>query len=345
MQWIDQKYLGILSNRLPLFRKRGSVYNCRCPLCGDSKTNKLKARGYFLLTKGSYIFYCHNCNAALPLRSFLEQVDKELAGQYIQDVYLETNNNTSKKLPVKQPTIEQFSWPRYLLNSPLKELKKISQLRVDHPAKKYVEKRKLPVQSHSFLFYAPNFNKWVNSFIPNKLPEKKEPRLVIPFIDKKNNLIGFTGRSFGTSEPRYITIMLGEDALKIFGLDRANLTKRTYITEGPIDSLFLSNALALGGSGFLQLASKLGLDNDEVYRKNIVLVYDNEPRNKDIVKLMSKALNKGWSVCIWPDNLHEKDINEMVLSGKTSWEIEKLIDQHTYSGLQGITRLNEWKRV
>lgn len=259
---------------------------------------------------------------------------------YQRELYMEKATTHSSILPVKDPPIEQFSWPRYLLDSPIKELKKISQLRHDHPAKLYVIKRKIPPKLHSQLFYAPNFNKWVNSFIPKKMPDIVEPRLVIPFIDKKNNLVGFTGRSFGNENLRYVTVMINDSSPKIYGLDRVNLTKTTYILEGPIDSMFIENSIAMAGTGIENAGQLAGIDPSRC-----VMVYDNEPRNKDIVKKMRKLIKKGWSVCIWPESIKEKDVNDMVLAGMQPEAIMNIIKENTCSGLEASLRLETWKKT
>jgi hypothetical protein len=276
----------------------------------------------------------------MSLSKFLEMFDKEMFSQYLTENYLEKQKEYRERKPVAQPTIEQFSWPRYLLDSPVKHLKKISQLRYDHPAKKYVESRKIPNALHGQLFYAPNFNKWVNSFIPDKLPaERTEPRLVIPFINKKNELIGFTGRSFG-DELRYVTVLINDEAPKMYGLDRANLNKLTYILEGPIDSMFMPNSVAMAGSDFVKVAKEVGIDP-----ALSVVVFDNEPRNKEIIGKLRKAIKRGWKVCIWPHNVEQKDVNDMVLAGMTPEQIKSIIDKNTFEGLLALTKLLEWKKT
>ena len=76
--------------------------------------------------------------------------------------------------------------------------------------------------------------------------------------------------------------------------------------------------------------------------KEAVFVYDNEPRNKQIIDRISKAIDKGFEVVIWPTNLEEKDINDMFLAGH---DVQSLVEFNTYTGLEAQVKLSEWKKV
>jgi hypothetical protein len=211
-------------------------------------------------------------------------------------------------------------------------------LKGGHPAKTYIENRQIPANQHYKLYYAPKFNEWVNSIIPGKLPEQERdaPRLILPFIDDKGNLFGFQGRAFDKYSLRYITIMIDPTMPKIFGLDTIDFERKYYVVEGPIDSLFLDNAVAMAGAD----GSGAGLSHIE----NAIMVFDNEPRNKEICSRMEKCLDKGYKVCIWPTNVVDKDINDMILSNINNADVQLIIDQNTYSGLQGKLKLTYWRK-
>ena len=343
MNYIDLKYTNLLSNRLERFSvKDTSPYrvNFRCPICGDSTKSRTKTRGWILEKNNSAIMYCHNCGASMGLRKFLQQVDPILYNDYIIDTRLDKDilkkqveelTSPLDKLTHKVPTFKKRG-------SPLLSIRKISQLRDDHPAKTYIKKRLIPNNKHYKLYYAPKFNDWVNSIIPDKLPTvgKDAPRLILPFIDKKGNMFGFQGRAFDKYSLRYITIMIDPEMPKIFGLDTVDFGRKYYVVEGPIDSLFLDNAVAMAGAD----GSGSGLSHIE----NAVMVFDNEPRNKEICARMEKCLEKGYKVCIWPTNFLDKDINDAILSNRTCAEVQLIIDQNTYSGLQGKLKLSYWRK-
>lgn len=334
MLFIDHKYASLLSNRLQRFTRIGDKsYNFRCPICGDSKKNSYKSRGYLYEKKDTLLFYCHNCNVSLSIGNFLKQIDNDLYNQYRQESYLNKERGASL-----QPDITKIEWPKYRLNSPLKSLKKISQLEHNHPAKVYVQKRMIPPSAHYKLFYAPKFKTWINSVLPDKfdLDKGDEPRLILPFINKEQHCFGVQGRSFSPTGQRYITAIFDERFPKVFGLDTMDDSATIYVTEGPIDSLFLPNAIAMAGSDL----------NDNYFPvstlNKMVFVYDNEPRNKQIVQRMENTIDKGYNIVIWPDNMQLKDINDMVMSNTNPIDI---IKQNIFSGLSAKARISAWKRI
>lgn len=341
MDWIDQKYINIVSTRLERFKKVGRAYTFRCPICGDSQKNKYKTRGYILEKPIGVIFYCHNCHASLKLKGFLARIDSNLAEDYGRERFTEKYKD-QPKAEVK-PDISKVALPNFLKgDSPLKGLKRISQLVHDHPAKRYVSGRKIPTPMHHKLFYAPKFKTWVNTLIPDKFdPENDEPRLIIPFLDKDGNCYGFQGRSFAKQAMlRYITIMLDESKPKIFGLDAVDTSQRFYVLEGPIDSMFLQNAVAMAGA---DMSSIFG--DDPNVKQNGILVFDNEPRNIDIVKRIDSSIDHGYNVCFWPSEILQKDVNDMVLAGRKPADVQLIIDVNTFSGLAAKLKLASWKKV
>ena len=331
--WIDVKYANLVSSKLERFKIKTYNPYCasfRCPICGDSKKSSLKTRGGFFQKQDAIIFKCFNCGAGRNVASFLREIEPSLYKEYVMETYTDKN---PKQLDTPNP-LKRLDYLKS--GSPLLKLKKISQLEWNHPAKLYVLNRKIPNISHSKLFYCPKFASWTNSIIPQKLDTKNNnPRLIIPFIDSNGKMFGYQGRSFDPNDKlRYITIMLQPDK-KIFGLDTVNFSKRHYIVEGPIDSLFLPNAIAMAGADI----------NMEVINTNSVFVYDNEPRNLDIVKRMKKILDSGYNVCIWPSTLKYKDINDMILGGMLQKQIVDIINNNTYNGMLGIIKFNEWKKI
>ncbi len=337
MHYIDYKYVNMLSVRLDRFTVKSTnpyKVNFRCPICGDSQTSKTKTRGWILEKDNKAMFHCFNCSTSLGLKNLLRSVDINLYNNYIIDFKMDLGQVVKEEIQSPIDTLVHKVPQFKKANSPLLKIKKISQLQPDHPAKRYVENRKIPTSSHYKLYYTPKYNAWVNTILPDKLNDKMdEPRLVIPFIDKNGILIGFTGRSFKKDGLRYLTIMLDESKPKIFGLNTVDFTRPYYIVEGPIDSLFIDNAIATGDAG----GSDLALENTE----NAIYVFDNEPRNKQICDRMEKLLDKGYKLCIWPTNLVDKDINDAIMSGL---DPQSIIEKNIYSGLVGKLQLSHWRK-
>ena len=340
MLLIDKKYIGIISSRLSKFvRKSDKLYNCRCPICGDSKNNSGKTRGYFYEKKDYMLYYCHNCGASMRFATFLKSFDHNTFNDYVNETFLEKNKASPK--PVTTPSIETFAQPVFQKTGILSGLRKISSLEVNHPAKMYIMQRKIPSDTHYKLFYTPKFKEYVNNLIPGKFADggKDEPRIIIPFLDENKKCFGFQGRAIGPSKIRYITIILDDSRPKIFGLDTLQPEKKLFVVEGPIDSLFLPNAIAMAGSD----ASMDWLDKK--HHSNVVFVYDNEPRNIEIVKKMLKVVERGFKIVIWPEHVQEKDINDMVLAGRSQVDILKMINDNTHEGLQAQLAITFWRKV
>ena len=330
--YIDVKYINLCSTVLERFKqKTTNLWNFRCPICGDSKKHKNKCRGFIYEKRNKYFYRCHNCNVGTSFNKFLEQINPALHRDYLTENYKEEAGKKDVKT-----ILPKFDFvPKF--NNVLEGMESISRLAQSHPAYRYLQKRLIPEKHFRYLYLCKEFKKWTNSILPDKFSslslKHDAPRLVIPFFDEQHNVIGYQGRSFDPNEQsKYITIkMKGVDNL-IYGQERLDIKQKVYCVEGPLDSLFLPNCLASAGLNFKGL------------KLNTIIVLDNERRNVQIVDALKKVIANGYSVCIWPDDVKEKDINEMVMGGMTSEEIVNVIDNNTYSGLQADFQLSQWKK-
>jgi len=332
---IDRTFLLRLSPKLNKFtQKKEDLYNFRCPLCGDSQKNKSKSRGYVYRKKNDYFYMCHNCSVSTNFFNFLDKVDPGLSKEYSLERYKDSasGNNYVK------PNFEEFKTelPKFKKTLGIPAVKSLPK---EHYAKVYVESRKIPEGFHSELYFAEDFKGFVESLqIEKEGLKEDDPRLVIPFYDADKNLIAFQGRALGESKLRYITVKLSDDNNKVFGLDRINQEEMIYVVEGPIDSMFLKNAVATADSN-LSSISKL------FDKTKVVLVYDNEPRNKDICKQIGKCIDEHYNVVIWPEYIVEKDINDMILNGFSPEEIQDIIDKNTFVNLRAKMEFINWKKI
>ena len=335
VDFVDLKYAQMLSGRLDNFKIRHRApmkINFRCPICGDSQKSRSKARGWLLERNNSFSYYCHNCGASQGFSYFLKGQDPMLYNDYVAEKFVAKANNTVESTKTNDEAFKTQA-PVFQKN-PLKKLKKVSQLAFDHPIKKYITSRRIPTNHHYRLYFAPKFKTWINEIIPGKFENvgKDEPRLVIPFLDDRGRVFGVSARGFKDGGLRYITIMFDERP-KIFGLDKVNFDETYYIVEGAIDSFFLSNAIAMNGAE----------GNGNAASEQAVYVFDAEPRNKEIHKRMEKVIKNGYKVCIWPSDVPGKDINEMYLNGLEN--VEKIIEDNTYQGLQAELKFAEWRKT
>ena len=323
MDLVDSKYIGLVSSRLQKFKKvKNDLYNFRCPICGDSQKHKNKARGYFYVVKNNTNFKCHNCGASLSLNNFLKTIDTTLHKQYTLEKFKE--GHTGKGFVVEAPKLE-FKKPVFRKKLDLPKASENSY------AKEYLEERKLNPEK---FYFTDKFKEWTNTKKQTfDSTYRDEPRIIIPMYDKGKNLIGFQGRSLTHNSVKYITVMLNDEAPKLYGLETIDEEKPIYIVEGPFDSTFVENSVAMCGSD---------VDIRSFGWGDHIWVLDNEPRNREIVNRIAKLIDRGEKVVIWGNNIVEKDINDMVLAGH---DVMSMIKSNTYSGLEAQVKFNIWKKI
>ena len=320
MNLIDSKYIGLVSSRLGNFKRvKSDLYNFRCPICGDSKKNKTKTRGYLYTIKADVNFRCHNCGASMTFSNFLKEIDPVVHKQYVFERFKQ--GSTGRGTVVEEPVFK-FEAPTFKssIDLPLASTVDVSRI--------YLEKRKLDPTK---FYYAERFVEYVNSHKQN-LDVKEHPRIIIPLYYEKN-LVGVQGRTLNSNSVKYITTIFYDEAPKIYGLDNIRRDAPVFVTEGPFDSTFLLNSIAMCGAD--SDVRKWGVSTP-------VWVYDNEPRSKEITTRISQTIAKGDSVVIWPSNVHEKDINDMVLAGH---DVQSIVESNTYDGLEAHLKFTTWKRI
>jgi len=345
--YIDKKYINLVSVYLEKFKwKSDTLANCRCPICGDSQKNKNKARGFFY-QKGSDFFYkCHNCGAGHSLYRFIESVSPNLTKEYALERWKTGENGNSNYIKPKEEEMV-FAKPKFKAKHDLlKPLLRVKDAPANHIVRQFVEMRKIPKKHWDILYYTEDFGSYMKLVDPDVERMIPEPRLVIPFFNKKNDVVAVQGRVLtlngeanARTTARYITVKADKSIERLwYGMWRANPKKRVYVVEGPIDSLFVPNTVAMVGAGAIDQIPSRFVNTDMVY------ALDNEPRNKQIVSYMEKLIDMGKNVCIWPDELKEKDINDMVYTMSTS-DIKRMMDDNTYSGAKAKLRFNQWRKV
>ena len=324
MDIIDSKYIGLVSSRLDKFKRvKPNLFNFRCPICGDSKKHKNKARGYIYQVKTNTNFKCHNCGASSSFNNFLKQIDVTLHKQYVMEKFKEGFAG-GRNFVVEEP---KFNFDKPVFKKKL-DLPRADEVPI---AKEYLEKRKLDPSKFYFTY---KFKEWTNTQKQTfDTIGRDESRIIIPMYNEDKILIGFQGRSLGPNSVKYITVMINEDAPKIYGLDQIDNEKPIYIIEGPFDATLVQNSVAMCGSD---------LDIRSFGWSDYIYVYDNEPRNREIVNRIAKTIDRGDKIVIWPSSVEEKDINDMVLGGQN---VMSVLKSNTYSGLQAKVKFNNWKKI
>ena len=274
------------------------VESIQCPFCSG--------QSFVFPLKEVEMFLCHHCQRYMP---------NETAKSFRK------KNNPSVK---KSSTVVDYS-------SLLGRAKKINTLPQKHVAVEFLQKRKVPSEFLDDLYYVDDFRQ----FLQGTEYEKKVdsfPKIIIP-LRSQNGLFGIQARKIDQKDkgPKYFTVKFVECS-SIFGRERVDRNKPIYVVEGPFDSMFLQNSIAVTGSGI----SKIDFEGDFVY------CLDNEPRNKSIVRIMKQLMGSGNKVVIWPEKIKEKDINDMSLSGI---DVNAIVKSNIYSGAKGIIKLSNWKKV
>jgi len=325
MDFVDSKYISLVSSRLEKFsQKKRDLFNFRCPICGDSSKNKTKTRGYFYVVKNNINYKCHNCGASMSFNNFLKKIDPVLQKQYAMEKFKE--GHAGKNFQTPAPKLE-FSAPKFKkkvkLNLPTAD--------TNETATEYLVKRRL---DPSKFYYTPTFKKWANTLTKAFDSTKyDDARVVIPLYTESGELFGFQGRALGPSKVKYITIMINDDHPKVYGMESINRKETVYVVEGPFDSTFIKNGIAMCGAD---------VDLHTLRLDDLVYVYDNEPRNKEICSRIENVIKRGDKVVIFPERITQKDINDMVLAGV---DVNSVLKSNTYQSLKATIKYNEWKRL
>lgn len=334
MSYIDLKYLNLVAFHLRNFKaKRDGTFNFSCPFCGDSSKNPRRARGYVFKHMGKYLYKCHNCNHTCHVSEVISHVDPGVYGEYKLETYIENQEVTAKK-PIRTVKFDKVPLRVY------SNMERCDKLLISHPATQYLRVRKIPHECYDRLYYTNDFAKLADELFPNHgMVVDNSSRLVMPFFGDYNEILAVSGRAFDNNSIRYMTVRGNDSGPLVFGLDKVNLNKPIKVVEGPLDSLFLDNCLASGDANLLSTL--------KVINGNHTFIFDNEPRNREIVENMKKVINSGRKIVIWPDTFARrgKDINLMVLSGLSREFIEKTIEENTFTGLIATMKLNHWSRI
>ena len=346
--FVDKKYINMISPQLEKFAwKKNNLANCRCPICGDSQKNKNKCRGYFYEKKNSYFYKCHNCGVGTNLYNFLKDVSPSLCKEYSLEEYREKNGKSKSSEEKTEVFRFKDSKPKFKKkDKTLEHLKCLADLPKEHPAVQFADMRQIPRQHFPLLYFTEDFGGFARHCLDPDVFVGKESRIVIPFFNSHGDVVAAQGRSINFKDEqnarqtaKYITIKADKSIDRLwYGLWRADAKKRVYVVEGPIDSLFLSNTVAMVGAGALKETPARFANTEMTY------ILDNEPRNRQICAYNEKLIEMGKEVCIWPSSIREKDINDMAYNLSTK-KIQKIIDENTYSGLEATLKFNEWRKV
>lgn len=337
--WLDKRYINIVSPRLPLFKwKKPSLANFRCVFCGDSEKNKRKARGYLFAIKGTYSYKCHNCGMSLSLPSFLKQIAPEIYQQYQLETFKE-KNHVIIHLPVLEIPKKPI-FPKILLWEDLR----INKLPDSHFAKQYILGRNVPEKFYNDILFVENYDEWVKQIIDPSQDTTHDACIVILIRNKEGIIIGANARSLTPKDnfSKYWKAKISADVKLIFGIERVDTSKKVYVFEGEFDSMFVDNAISVGGVNLMfNIEKELGVN-----KSNVVCVIDKDQRNREVIKAANSLIDDGYAVVLFPGSIEGKDMNDFVVKHKLSTEqIQELLEKNTYSGLNAKLKMTQWSKI
>ncbi len=330
----------MVASRLDVCKwKNDKTLNHRCPYCGDSQKNQYKARGYHFVVEQNFVYKCHNCGKSTSSVHFLKDNFPDIHKEYLKE-YLQEKG--VKKTKQKMPSSNDFKFTpkKEILNMSEENLRAVCFRAWDKiVARQYLQDRKIPDSIIKTLWYVDRAEALCH--LHKKYHDRvlgNDPRVVFPFYAENGELIGLSGRAINNASLRYLTMRFVDDVPLIYNINNVDKSKTIYVTEGPIDSLFLPNSIAVGGSDFKKIQN---------LKQNAIIIYDNEPRNTVILDKIEEVIDEGYAVCIWNDKRVEglKDINDMIMNGITVEQIVEIIDSCTYSGLSAKLKLQEYRKA
>jgi hypothetical protein len=341
MYHIDVKHMLLSSSRLRNFKQKGdNLWNCSCPVCGDSASNARKARLYFFRHEGKLFAKCHNCQYSASFTKFLQFLDPSQHKDYTYEKFLAKNHNSNTLEPLADVTPQNVL--ETLRVAQELSIPSIASLPEGHPARAYIASRKIPEEFWEELYFAQNYRSFLDLDFPKHGKEDvpDDARIVLPVSNDDNYISYVIGRALNKNAIRYVTIKL-LDEKKIYGLNRFNGDHPFYIVEGPIDSLFLPNCLASADANLIGVAEHM---KKQGYSRS-TLLFDNTPRNKVICQQMQLAIELGFRISILPHSDEGKDLNDLAVGGWTPKQIHDFIDGHSYHGNRALFELMNWRRA
>lgn len=343
MSYVDNEFALRIFSYQRNFRQVSTMpfkLNCSCPICGDSATDRLKARFWYYEHKGTMFCHCFNCDYSMGFARFLEEQDESLYREYLLEKRKEETFGKKETPKVVETEISE-KFTKKLIIEKLDFCERLDRLPTNHPIIKYVVNRAIPKSAYKRLWFTANWQEMVNATKPTFDNPRQECRLVIPIYNKEHKIEAYQGRALSSlARQKYMTIKAHEDASKVYGVDMVDDSKQwVYVMEGPIDSLFIPNAIAITGGS---------LDLDQVpYKDKRIWVLDNEPRHNDTIKRMEKLIAAGERVCFWDEApWHSKDINDMVAKeGADPRDIEEYIVDNWAVGLLAQLRMSKYRKI
>lgn len=275
------------------------VYNFECPICNEGKSRGKKRRGYYIPEQNTIC--CHNCHwKSNPIKwiqevtnkSFYEIKDENSKFYSSAEYIIERSENitkTSSFSTLPEDSINLYSETEvsyYINNDKVKSV-------ID-----YCKKRKL--------FTARNKPDALYFSLKDKIYKDS---LCFPFFNRQNKIDFFQVREMGIPKGSKYRGKLNAEK-SIFNVNKIDPNfPYIFMFEGPIDSMFVNNGVALAGVSLTHLQKQM-LAEFPFHQK--IWVLDNQHIDNTAKDITLKLLEQGQDVFIWPKKYSSfKDLNEL----------------------------------
>jgi len=310
----------------PSYKKHSAVYEGCCPSCREGKSWGKKKRLYYIV-KEDYL-YCQNCGRSWkPINWIIEQ-----SGQSYHEI-MEEAKGFDSSIGVKTRKYEK---------SPAGTLPEDSINLFDNTQLTYYKDNKV-VQDALQYIITRRLNTAINKpralFISVKDFIHKD-RLIIPFYDANNQIEFYQTRAIYKKDeinrPKYLSKQGANKS--IFGIRNIDPNlEYLFVLEGPIDSMFIVNGIAVGG---VSLSEKQETQLEKYKFMTKIWILDNQLDNKEVKDKMNELIDKGEKVFIWPKELKDyKDVNEICQKYKLDQISPKFFLKYSVEGMEALMKL------
>lgn len=316
--------------------------------CGDSKKKKKSAHCYAFPADDGMRVYCHRCGYSSWFSVFLRSIDEDLYGEYLLEEFGGERSTLDEEVS-RAAEVASLASPAFKPKLHI-DLPSVADLPPEHFARTTCSTRMIPRDRWSSIYHADDFFRWASSFT-DKYDKYTftDTRLVLPISSPGGRLIGFQGRAYSNdARAKYLTVRLEEESPFLFGLERVDTDSKIVAVEGPIDSMFLPNAVASAGGVITRELSRTGLD-----KSRFTVAYDNEPRKRETIDKMRRAVTAGYPVFVWPESVRSKDFNDwhvdLVESGVSvedaSVAMASAVERRTFADLRAELEIQSWSKT
>lgn len=325
--------------------KSSDSYHCSCPICMEGKSFGKKKRCWYIPAKD--LIYCHNCGwSSRPLKWIMQVGDlsrRDIETEIEAGDYNIINLDKKKSYEIDLDNLIKDEMEDILpknsidLNNEL-QLSYYKGNSVVIKALNYIKNRRLDTCINS-----------PKSFFLSLCDTTHKNRIVIPFYDENDKILFYQSRAFGGNlddNLENVKYLSKKNAQKsIFNLNNIkDEINEIFLFEGPIDSCFIENGVAVGGINPSSEKNFTELQESQLecfkLTHDFIWMLDSQWLDEAAYEKTIKLLEKGEKVFIWPEKLGRKykDFNELCVSNGFDYIPRKFVLENILSGENSLLK-------